>query len=168
MTDPSSTRNPQQGQVADEKGEAPELHQAGVGVPDELERLWTPHRMAYIRGQNKPRDEAAGSQCPFCRIPTLPDEEGLVVRRAGACYAVLNLYPYSPGHLLVCPYRHVADYSEVSDDERGEIASLTQQIPLGRLGQADDIAAACVFLASPGAGYITGVTLPVNGGMHMA
>jgi len=49
-----------------------------------------------------------------------------------------------------------------------QIASLTQQIPLGRLGQASDIAAACVFLASPGAGYITGVTLPVNGGMHMA
>ena len=49
-----------------------------------------------------------------------------------------------------------------------QIASLTQQIPLGRLGQASDIAAACVFLASRGAGYITGVTLPVNGGMHMA
>ena len=49
-----------------------------------------------------------------------------------------------------------------------QVASLTQQIPLGRLGQAADIAAACVFLASRGAGYITGVTLPVNGGMHMA
>jgi 3-oxoacyl-[acyl-carrier protein] reductase len=49
-----------------------------------------------------------------------------------------------------------------------QIAALTQQIPLGRLGQAEDIAAACVFLASAGAGYITGATLPVNGGMHMA
>jgi len=49
-----------------------------------------------------------------------------------------------------------------------QVAALTQQIPLGRLGQVDDIAAACVFLASRGAGYITGVTLPVNGGMHMA
>ena len=49
-----------------------------------------------------------------------------------------------------------------------QIAELTRQIPLGRLGQADDVAAACVFLASPGAGYITGATLPVNGGMHMA
>jgi 3-oxoacyl-[acyl-carrier protein] reductase len=49
-----------------------------------------------------------------------------------------------------------------------QIAALTQQIPLGRLGQADDIAAAVVFLASGGAGYITGATLPVNGGMHMA
>jgi 3-oxoacyl-[acyl-carrier protein] reductase len=49
-----------------------------------------------------------------------------------------------------------------------QIATLTQQIPLARLGQVGDVAAACVFLASPGAGYITGATLPVNGGMHMA
>jgi 3-oxoacyl-[acyl-carrier protein] reductase len=49
-----------------------------------------------------------------------------------------------------------------------QVAALTQQIPLGRLGQVDDIAAACAFLASRSAGYITGVTLPVNGGMHMA
>ncbi len=48
-----------------------------------------------------------------------------------------------------------------------QVASLTQQIPLGRLGQAADIAAAVVFLASAGAGYITGATLHVNGGMYM-
>jgi 3-oxoacyl-[acyl-carrier protein] reductase len=40
-------------------------------------------------------------------------------------------------------------------------------IPLGRLGRAEDVAAAVVFLASPGAGYMTGCTLHVNGGMHM-
>jgi 3-oxoacyl-[acyl-carrier protein] reductase len=49
-----------------------------------------------------------------------------------------------------------------------QVAALTRQIPLGRLGQVDDVAAAVVFLASKGAGYITGITLPVNGGMHMA
>lgn len=46
-------------------------------------------------------------------------------------------------------------------------AQLTEQIPLGRLGQPDDIAHAVLFLASPGAGYITGATLHVNGGMYM-
>lgn len=45
--------------------------------------------------------------------------------------------------------------------------TLVGQIPLGRLGEAGDVAAAVVFLASPGAGYITGATLHVNGGMHM-
>ena len=46
--------------------------------------------------------------------------------------------------------------------------SLLGQIPLGRLGNADEIAAAVAFLASPRAGYITGATLHINGGMFMA
>ncbi len=46
--------------------------------------------------------------------------------------------------------------------------NLSAQVPLGRLGQPDDIAAAVSFLASPGAAYITGETLHVNGGMYMA
>ncbi|MDQ3616801.1 MAG: HIT domain-containing protein [Actinomycetota bacterium] len=100
--------------------------QDGAGVPDELERLWTPHRMAYIRGENKPADSEAGHQCPFCRIPSLEDREGLVVRRGEVSFAVLNLYPYSPGHLMVCPYRHVADYADVTREEAMEIADLTQ------------------------------------------
>jgi ATP adenylyltransferase len=104
-----------------------ELRQDGVGVPDELERLWTPHRMAYIKGENKPSDGDAGNGCPFCRIPGLSDEEGLVVHRGETAYAVLNLYPYAPGHLMVCPYRHIADYTETTRDEVIEIADLTKE-----------------------------------------
>jgi len=81
--------------------------------------------MAYIKGENKPADGTVET-CPFCRIQTLPDEEGLVVHRGMDCFAVLNLYPYSPGHLMACPYRHVADYTELTDQEAGEIAHLTQ------------------------------------------
>ncbi len=103
-----------------------EIRQDGVGRPDDLERLWTPHRMAYIRGQNKPADGEEESGCPFCRIPTLGDDEGLLVHRGTDAYVVLNLYPYSPGHLMVCPYRHVADYTDLSAAETGEIAALTQ------------------------------------------
>jgi 3-oxoacyl-[acyl-carrier protein] reductase len=53
----------------------------------------------------------------------------------------------------------------LSEEQR---SGLLQHIPLGRLGQAEDIAAAVAFLASPSASYITGETLHVNGGMHMA
>ena len=106
-------------------GDTEEHQQDGAGVPDELERLWTPHRMAYIRGENKPADETSG-ECPFCRIPTLDDEEGLVVHRGRTAYVVLNLYPYSPGHLMVCPFRHVADYPDLTEEETGEVAGLTQ------------------------------------------
>jgi ATP adenylyltransferase len=102
------------------------LHQDGLGERDALDRLWTPHRMAYIRGQNKPADETSG-ECPFCRVPGLSDEDGLVVRRGDLAYAVLNLYPYSPGHLMICPYRHVADYTETTAEEAAEIAALTKE-----------------------------------------
>ena len=102
------------------------LRQDGVGESDELERLWTPHRMAYILGENKPAS-AAAAECPFCRIPGLPDDEGLVIHRGGLAYVVLNLYPYAPGHVMVCPFRHVADYSDTTDEETAEIATLTQR-----------------------------------------
>jgi ATP adenylyltransferase len=101
------------------------VHQDGPGEPDALDRLWTPHRLAYITGENKPADGTAG-ECPFCRIQDLDDEEGLVVHRGAATYVVLNLYPYSPGHLMVCPYRHVADYTELGDEETAEVAAFTK------------------------------------------
>ena len=106
-------------------GDDEPLVQAGIGRADDLDRLWTPHRMAYIRGENKPTDGTSG-ECPFCRIPSLADGEGLVVHRGRTAYAVLNLYPYAPGHLMVCPYRHIADYTETSDEEAAEIAALTK------------------------------------------
>ena len=58
------------------------------------------------------------------------------MHRSQLAYVVLNLYPYSPGHLLVCPYRHVADYPELTDAETTEIGLLTQQaMTVLRLGQ---------------------------------
>jgi len=96
------------------------------GVPDAFERLWTPHRMVYISGENKPPSSDA-DDCPFCNIPSSDDEEGLIVHRGVLAYAVLNLYPYSPGHLLICPYRHVADYTELTTEEVAEVGSLTQR-----------------------------------------
>jgi ATP adenylyltransferase len=96
-------------------------------VPDELDRLWTPHRMAYVTGSDAPAggyDEPGG--CPFCRAPTLGDDKSLVVARGEQVYVVLNLYPYNPGHLMVCPYRHVADYTSLERVETVELAEFTQ------------------------------------------
>lgn len=102
------------------------VRQEGIGEPDGLERLWTPYRMAYIRGESRPSDHSA-EECPFCRIPTGDDAEGLIVHRGDLAYAVLNLYPYAPGHLMVCPYRHIPDYSDTTVDEAAEIAALTKR-----------------------------------------
>lgn len=101
------------------------VRQDGVGEPDALERLWTPYRMAYLLGENKPVDTTPG-ECPFCRIPALADVDGLVVARGGLCFVVLNLYPYASGHVMVCPYRHIPDYTETTDAEAAEMADLTR------------------------------------------
>jgi ATP adenylyltransferase len=102
------------------------VEQDGVGVPDELQRLWTPHRMAYIRGASKPVGEDADG-CPFCRIPQLDDAAGLILARGTLVYAVLNLYPYNPGHLMVVPYRHIPDYTDLTPAETVELAEFTQR-----------------------------------------
>ncbi len=85
--------------------------------------------MVYIAGgdaSGKPLDDSPGEQCPFCRAVDSDDETALVVARGTHCYAVLNLFPYNPGHLLLCPYRHVADYADLTADETVELAEMTQ------------------------------------------
>jgi len=94
-----------------------------VSDPDGLERLWTPHRMAYVK-------TADGTGCPFCRItrdPATSRDDDLVVKRGEVAYAVLNLYPYNPGHLMVLPYRHVPDLADLDDAETVELMLLTKQ-----------------------------------------
>ena len=83
-----------------------------------------PHRLDYLRGENRP---LVGNDvdCPFCKIPTLQDEEGLIVHRGVTAFVVMNLYPYNPGHLLICAYRHVPDLTYLTEQERNEISALT-------------------------------------------
>jgi len=100
--------------------------QDGAGVPDGFARLWMPHRMAYIKGENKPAGAGQGEGCPFDRIPALSDRDGLIVARGELVYTVLNLYPYNAGHLMVVPYRHVADYTELTGPETAELAEHTK------------------------------------------
>jgi len=99
--------------------------QDGTGVPDGFQRLWMPHRMAYLKGENRVTGTGP-EECPFCRIPALGDVEGLIVGRGETVYTVLNLYPYNAGHLMVCPYRHVADYTELDEPETAELAAHTK------------------------------------------
>ena len=98
----------------------------GVGEPDHLQRLWTPYRMNYLAEAPMKGGSAASTQ-PFTDIPTLNDEDGLVVARGETVYVVLNLYPYNPGHLMICPYRHVADYTDLDEAETVELARFTQR-----------------------------------------
>lgn len=96
----------------------------GVGMPDNWQRLWAPHRMSYLEGENRPLP-GNEIECPFCRIPELSDDQALIVARGKEAYAVMNLYPYNAGHLLICTFRHVAELPELTPSEQTEVTSLT-------------------------------------------
>jgi ATP adenylyltransferase len=108
-------------------GQGPEpLIDRGVGQPDRLQRLWTPHRMSYIVEVPAQKKSSEPSR-PFTDIPTLPDEDGLVVARGEQVYVVLNLYPYNPGHLMVVPYRRVSELEDLTEAESAELMAFTQK-----------------------------------------
>jgi ATP adenylyltransferase len=111
---------------ARETGTPDALIDRGVGEPDHLQRLWTPHRMSYI-AEAPTRRDATKPEEPFTDIPLLPDEEGLVVARGEVVYAVLNLYPYNPGHLMVVPYRRVSELEDLTEAESSELMAFTQR-----------------------------------------
>jgi ATP adenylyltransferase len=86
-----------------------------------MDQLWAPWRMAYIQ-ESEP---APG--CLFCtKIREDADEANFILLRAQHCFVMLNLYPYNSGHLMVCPYRHLADYTELDEPETAELAAFTK------------------------------------------
>jgi len=86
---------------------------------DILKSYW---RMDYV---TSPREKGKGHDSPFLRLPKLGDDRAaLIVHRGRHHYIVLNRYPYNPGHLMVVPYREVADLEDLSDDERNELMEL--------------------------------------------
>jgi ATP adenylyltransferase len=79
--------------------------------------------MVYIQNGTQPHKD----DCPFCLAPDMSDPEGLIVHRGKTAYALLNLFPYNSGHLLVCPYRHISTYDEATAEEVAEIGAITQK-----------------------------------------
>ena len=64
---------------------------------------------------------------PYTYGAAFVDEDGLVVARGELVYAVLNLYPYNPGHLMVVPYRRVAELENLTEAESAELMAFTQK-----------------------------------------
>lgn len=109
-----------------EQGADDTILDRGVGEQDHLQRLWTPYRMTYLAEAPMKRDHGKTEQ-PFTDIPHLADEDGLVIARGELVYAVLNLYPYNPGHLMVVPYRRVSELEDLTDPESAELMSFIQK-----------------------------------------
>ncbi|AMM20921.1 HIT family hydrolase [Frondihabitans sp. PAMC 28766] len=105
-----------------EEADVVESSASFAAAPDAFQRLWTPHRAVYVQKGQGAHDD----KCPFCAAPGKSDDEALIVARGEHAYVLLNLFPYNPGHLLVCPYRHVSTYDRATAEEVAEIGSLTQ------------------------------------------
>ena len=84
-----------------------------------MKKLWAPWRMKYILDIDK------SDGCIFCEKPKQNrDEENLILYRGKTCFVMMNLFPYNNGHLLIAPYRHTADLSALSDEEKKEAMDL--------------------------------------------
>jgi len=86
-----------------------------------IDKLWAPWRMKYIEGVDADNEEG----CIFCSKPEAQeDEKNYILHRAKYCFIILNIYPYSNGHLMIVPYKHTANLSELDAETKLEIMDL--------------------------------------------
>ena len=93
-----------------------------------MERLWSPWRLAYVTSTSSKHDG-----CIFCDVSAAgpggagdPERDRLVLAHGRDCYVILNLYPYTNGHLMVVPRRHIASLATATADELTELMLLTR------------------------------------------
>lgn len=85
-------------------------------------RIWAPWRLRYVSTANKQ------AECVFCAKPGEDDDRAaLIVHRGNRCYVILNLYPYTSGHLMVAPFDHVGRLQDIEPEVMAEMMDLAQQ-----------------------------------------
>lgn len=83
--------------------------------------IWAPWRIEYIRGEKE-------GKCFLCRmLSEHNDRENLILFRGATCAIIMNRFPYTSGHLMVCPNRHIADFADLSAEEDLELCDLTRR-----------------------------------------
>ena len=118
MPDAKETHGTDSSAVAENQAAVETFVDSGAGEPDRLERLWAPYRMAYI---------AKRSKDPFVEAPQGSDEDGLIIARGKTVYALLNLFPYNAGHLMVVPYRKESQLENLTQEESQELMAFAQK-----------------------------------------
>ncbi|MBL8148733.1 MAG: HIT domain-containing protein [Blastocatellia bacterium] len=87
-----------------------------------MDHLWSPWRYQYIAKEKK------YNECVFCRLPKEErDEETFIVYRGCFNYIVLNIFPYTSGHLLVIPFQHTSSFSDIEKEVSDEMMDLTKK-----------------------------------------
>ena len=88
------------------------------------ERIWAPWRLAYVKDAAKDAEEA----CIFCAKPAQEDDEAnLIVHRGERVFVILNLFPYTNGHLMITPYEHLSSIADIPEETVAEMMSLSQR-----------------------------------------
>jgi ATP adenylyltransferase len=97
-------------------------------------RIWAPWRLSYVKDASKDIEE----ECIFCAKPAQDDDEAnLIVHRGERSFVILNLYPYTNGHLMVAPYAHLGRLQELGSETLAEMMALAQR-GMDRLEQVYD------------------------------
>jgi ATP adenylyltransferase len=87
-------------------------------------RIWAPWRLPYVKDAAKDQE----AECIFCAKPSAGDDEAnLIVHRGERCFVILNLFPYTNGHLMIAPFAHVATVQELDPETAAEIMALAQR-----------------------------------------
>ena len=85
-----------------------------------MKKLFAPWRIEYIRMEKT-------KECIFCKLPEENDDEkNLILYRGKHAFAIMNNYPYNPGHVMVAPYRHVANFEDLKDEEIVDIYRISK------------------------------------------
>ena len=82
-----------------------------------MDYLWAGWRSTYIKEAGEPDPDG----CLFCRLPDQGDAEALIIARGETVFGVLNRYPYTTGHVMVAPFRHVAGPGDLTTAEQSEL-----------------------------------------------
>jgi ATP adenylyltransferase len=90
-----------------------------------LQRLWAGWRAPYL--ESVTGSAPADRECLFCGLASADPDEALVVARVEHALVVLNLYPYTSGHVMVAPLRHVGDLESLPAGEAAELMHVTQR-----------------------------------------
>lgn len=93
-----------------------------------MDFLWSPWRSSYIE-KFKDEKKEKNDECFFCKVLHNPQDEqaNLLVTTKQYCIVMLNKFPYTSGHLLIAPKRHIANFNELTDEELMEIFQTIRQ-----------------------------------------
>ncbi len=92
-----------------------------------MDRLWAPWRSKYIESFSEENSNKERG-CLFCeKANSNDDEKNFVLFRGRNCYIIMNLYPYNSGHIMVVPYKHTPNFSDLNDEEMLEIMQVIKK-----------------------------------------